>query len=533
MPTTRGSIALLQDGTLRAWGWNHDGQLGDGTVTDRATPVPVVGLTDVVGVAMGRTHALALHADGTVWGWGENIYGALGTGTDKDSLVPVQVQELTDVVMVAAGWSGSLALRADGTVWTWGQNFSGQLGNGTIDDPSYTPLQVPGITNAVFIDAGLNANIVLLADGTMLTWGSNSLGQQGDGTTVERLAPFAVPGLADLTDIDAGSGHTLALRADGVVFAWGNNTSGQLGDGTTTARLSPVVVATSFPFADVTAGTTHSLGFATDGTTLAWGANSSGQIGNGYTAVGRWITPTRVSGLWRASARNDQRIHAGQAAVGLRTAVVGTAPRAFGHRGHVGGAPAPGGTTGGPADRRSAGVEPCRDPHPQQRDGLTAELRHPRRGHTEVLGQALHLAAIAEVPHDRPPEAIGEGGDRISHRVAELGLQHRRLGPEGRVSHVDVAAVVARADGHPALQPSGPLEVDDEVGDVLAGKVGRGGHLVEARGPAETSHERVAGGAHPASAGPHGPSGPVATTQLVEHRAPDAPGGEGLEADAA
>src|SRR5207249_5167588 len=111
-----------------AWGYNAWGQIGDGTTTQRATPVQVNGLPNVVAVAGSWYHSVALKSDGTVWAWGYNGSGQLGDGTTTQRLTPVQVSGLSGVIAISAGQSFTLALRSDGTVWGWGANGSGQLG---------------------------------------------------------------------------------------------------------------------------------------------------------------------------------------------------------------------------------------------------------------------------------------------------------------------------------------------------------------------------------------------------------------------
>ena len=119
------SVALKSDGTVWAWGDNVSGQLGDGTTTDRPTPVQVSGLTGVTDIAAGFDHSAALKTDGTVWAWGNNSKGQLGNGTTTDSTVPVQsgISVLANVLGISAGHQFNVALVRNGlssTVWAWG-----------------------------------------------------------------------------------------------------------------------------------------------------------------------------------------------------------------------------------------------------------------------------------------------------------------------------------------------------------------------------------------------------------------------------
>jgi hypothetical protein len=114
------SLASLSDGTVRSWGWNKYGQLGNGNTLTSNVPVPVSGLAGVKAIVAGTDFGLALKTDGSVWGWGNNHYGQLGNGGNQDSPVPVRVSGLAGVIAVAAGSAHGLALKADGTVWVWG-----------------------------------------------------------------------------------------------------------------------------------------------------------------------------------------------------------------------------------------------------------------------------------------------------------------------------------------------------------------------------------------------------------------------------
>ena len=170
----RHSCALLTNGTMKCWGSNYYGQLGDGTYTDRTTPFCVTG---------GTQHSCAVLTNGTMKCWGRNNHGQLGDGTTTDSTTPVGVSGITTARSIALGDRHSCALLTDGTMKCWGSNYYGQLGDGTTNDRS-TPVVVSGITNATSIALGDRHSCALLTNDTMKCWGSNYYGQLGDGSYV-------------------------------------------------------------------------------------------------------------------------------------------------------------------------------------------------------------------------------------------------------------------------------------------------------------------------------------------------------------
>ena len=268
------SIALSVDGAVYAWGENSSGQLGDGTTTDRLTPVQVLGtngvgyLTAIITIAAGDEHNLAAGLEGTVYTWGNNVDGRLGDNTTTDRTTPVQVHGTNDVgylneiVAIAAGAGHSLALSYAGELYSWGDNKNGQLGDNTSTD-RHTPVQVHGtndvgyLLDALVISAGDNYSVAVKYDRTAFAWGINNNGQLGDGTTTKSFTPVQVHGsndvgyLTEVVDIDAGTKHNMALRSDGTLWGWGNNGSYRLGDGTTTTRLTPVQITANWPEKDI------------------------------------------------------------------------------------------------------------------------------------------------------------------------------------------------------------------------------------------------------------------------------------------
>lgn len=295
--TTGFGLALLSNGTVDAWGYNGNNQLGDGTTSNRAMPGTVHGLENVVGIAGGGLHSLALLRDGTVLAWGYNGYGQLGDGTTTPRPTPVPVRDLDGVTAIAAGGNHSLALRNDGTVRAWGANDSGQLGDGTGTNRP-TPVRVRDITGVLTgvqrIAAGSYHSLAVMADHTVRAWGRNGYGQLGDDTITNRSTPVATVHLDGVTEIIAGGYHSVALVSNGTLRTWGWNAYGQLGDGTNLDHPVPVAVSGSLA-ADITAmaaGNYHTLALRRDGIVLGWGNNSNGQLGDG-TATNR-TTPVYV-----------------------------------------------------------------------------------------------------------------------------------------------------------------------------------------------------------------------------------------------
>jgi alpha-tubulin suppressor-like RCC1 family protein len=293
----------------KAWGFNKDGELGNGTETEGTdVPVAVSGLSEVAALSGGASHSLALLNNDTVMAWGKNVGGQLGDGTTTNSDVPVAVSGLSGVAAISAGQGGnhSLALLKNGTVMAWGANDSGQLGNGT-NSNSDVPVAVSGLSEVAAISAGNEHSLALLKNGTVMAWGNNDSGQLGNGTTANSDVPVAVSGLSGVISVAGGARHSLALLTNGTVMAWGKNVAGQLGDGTTTNSDVPVAVSGLSGVAAISGGGNYSLALLANGTVMAWGINSEGELGNG-SSVGPETcgnlppfacsrTPVAVSGL--------------------------------------------------------------------------------------------------------------------------------------------------------------------------------------------------------------------------------------------
>jgi alpha-tubulin suppressor-like RCC1 family protein len=228
------SCALLADGGVSCWGYNVNGELGNGTTVPLSTvPVPVTGITNATALAANAFHSCAVLADGRVECWGGNNYGQLGNGTSLQSNVPVAVTGLTDATDLAVGYHLCVCGRILGEVVTANSATACGLVHRWCRLRSAAPARPP---------CRSTATCAILGNGDMSCWGSNWFGQLGNGTNDESIAPIAVPGITGVTDLAAGTGHTCVIVDDEAASCWGYNASGQLGNGTTMSSNVPVPV---------------------------------------------------------------------------------------------------------------------------------------------------------------------------------------------------------------------------------------------------------------------------------------------------
>jgi alpha-tubulin suppressor-like RCC1 family protein len=259
------SLAIRTNGTAWGWGGGSCGRIGDNATLTRFSPVSVVGgFTDWCQVSAGSHHSLGLRTNGTVWGWGANIRGQLGNNSTISRSSPVSVVGgFTDWCQVSAKKdinAHNLGVRTNGTVWSWGFNIVGQLGDNSIIDKSSPVSVVGGFTDWCQVSAG--ESLGLRSNGTVWSWGDNSQGRLGDNSTIRRSSPVSVVGgFTDWCQVSAGSNHSLGVRTNGTVWSWGSNSQGQLGNDSTIDRSSPVSVVGDFTdWCQVSGGAGFSLG---------------------------------------------------------------------------------------------------------------------------------------------------------------------------------------------------------------------------------------------------------------------------------
>lgn len=294
------SLLLKNDGTVWAWGSNSQGQLGDGTRTDRHTPTPVRGLEDrtITAIAAGDDFAAALDSQGKVWVWGDNYYAQLALPHSKlYSTVPLGVEELNGVTVtaIAAGSFHMVALADDGSLWAWGDNSSGKLGLGHANSsyntmgrlPEQIPLETLGGRTVASIAAGYANTAVVATDGTVWTCGSTvALGRATSPVSENLLGQVTGFGEAEIAEAAIGRFHIAVRDEDGNVWSWGLSTGAKLGEtqGTvSTSSPSQVPEMNDKSIIAIAAGGDNTA--ALDSTGIVWtcGRNTSGQLGNGET----------------------------------------------------------------------------------------------------------------------------------------------------------------------------------------------------------------------------------------------------------
>ncbi len=285
------TLALLQDGTVWGIGLNATGQLGDGTTTNRFTWTKIPTLTGVVqlAIAVRSSTCFALLSDGTVRAWGGNANGQLGNGTTVNSSTPVTVQNLTGVTSIAAGAEFALAVVSGGEVRAWGRNTYGEIPNGTTS--TSIPVPVAGISGASHVSA-ISYTAYAIVGGQVYAWGYGRGGEIGNGLSADSR-PTLVSGLTGVTQMAGGWGTAYAVMG-GQVKAWGSGAYGTLGNGGTASSNVPVTVSGLTGITRIGAMTYTAYALSASGA-FAWGSNAYGQLGDGTTTDR--FTPGPVTGI--------------------------------------------------------------------------------------------------------------------------------------------------------------------------------------------------------------------------------------------
>ncbi|MGL6197579.1 MAG: InlB B-repeat-containing protein [Lachnospiraceae bacterium] len=271
-----------------------------------------VGDVTVTALATGKHHTLALDSTGHVWSWGQNYFGQLGLGYRSaaenvdDVLTPQLVSGVENVVAIAASYnSHSLALTEDGEIYAWGYNYYGQLGQG--NTLSVTPVTSPKkISTSNFdgkvtaIAAGYNFSMAITEKGTLYTWGINTYGELGIGSTTMKGTPQKISMSEKVTAISAGWESAMVLTESGKVYVCGYGGYGEMGNGTytvynTTFKQVSGVYSSNDPVVQISNDGYHMLALTKNGTLWSWGKGDRGELGNGARV--HKTTPQNITSL--------------------------------------------------------------------------------------------------------------------------------------------------------------------------------------------------------------------------------------------
>ncbi len=288
------TCAVTTDNRAFCWGRNGTGQIGDGTRTDRLTPVRIGGGRLFRRVEAGVNHTCGIgYADNKAYCWGWNSNGEIGDGTTTTRLAPTAVAGGRQFRFVTAGWFHTCGVTPTDTAFCWGSDGLGQIGDGPDVTARSSPAPVAGGLRFRQLDASTDHTCGVTTGNRAYCWGSGGFGQLGDGKQLNRFTPRAVAGGLAFSRVSAGYEHSCGETTGDRGYCWGSNGRGEVGDGTLTRRLTPAAVAGGLSVSQLSAGFLHTCAVTSASVAYCWGRNDNAQLGDGTTTHRSVPVPVR------------------------------------------------------------------------------------------------------------------------------------------------------------------------------------------------------------------------------------------------
>lgn len=328
------SAAITSEGRVFMWGNNESGELGDGTFQYKLEPIDITSNFNldieekIVSVNLGSIHSSAVTSSGKIFTWGNNDDGQLGDNTLTEKNLPTEItnkfsyhigETISEVVL---GWQHSISATYSGKIFTWGNNGSGRLGNGDSNN-EFTPIEISDqfyLNNGETIqkfDYGDKNSAAITSEGRLFTWGYNTEGGLGDGTSDNRNIPTEITNNFNLdigetiTEVDIGTRYSLATTSTGKLFTWGSEYKSNEYGVIEPDWYTPREITNQFPLnvgekiINIYSGNRHHAALTSEGRLFSWGYNEYGQLGDG-TTIGRYDdlnpNPIEITGNFNLNA---------------------------------------------------------------------------------------------------------------------------------------------------------------------------------------------------------------------------------------